>query len=322
MSSIMIDRSLVHYEAYGQGEPVILVHGWLGSWRYWLPTMKVLAEKYRTYGIDLWGFGDSDKSDADRYTIADYADLIYEFMQKIGIERATYVGHSMGGLIGTRLALQHPEKISKLIVVGSPIVGRSVSFYLRLLGQPRLARMVWGPRFVQHMGHRFLAYWLAGKWHHWYQEIVDDTAKVTHEAACLAMRDMVNTDLSPELPRLPMPLLAFYGKKDNVVDPKQANLYRHLPNARLVEFNQAKHFPMLDEPERFYNVLLKFMDEKSAQETGTEQRANSKTLWRRNRNGGRNEQIQIPPPKLEETIVASFHQTNSLNINTELAKKD
>ncbi len=57
MSAITIENDLVHYEVLGRGRPVILVHGWLGSWRYWVPAMQQLSSKYRTYALDLWGFG-------------------------------------------------------------------------------------------------------------------------------------------------------------------------------------------------------------------------------------------------------------------------
>ena len=62
MSAIVIDGGLVHYEAFGRGKPVLFLHGWLGSWRYWMRTMEEAADKYRTYALDLWGFGDTDKS--------------------------------------------------------------------------------------------------------------------------------------------------------------------------------------------------------------------------------------------------------------------
>ncbi|HET9433568.1 MAG TPA: alpha/beta fold hydrolase, partial [Chitinophagaceae bacterium] len=60
MSALIIDGDVVHYEAFGRGKPVLFIHGWLGSWRYWVPTMQAISDKYRAYALDLWGFGDSD----------------------------------------------------------------------------------------------------------------------------------------------------------------------------------------------------------------------------------------------------------------------
>ena len=59
MSALIVEDEVVHYEVLGRGRPLIFVHGWLGSWRYWIPTMQALSSEYRTYALDLWGFGDS-----------------------------------------------------------------------------------------------------------------------------------------------------------------------------------------------------------------------------------------------------------------------
>jgi pimeloyl-ACP methyl ester carboxylesterase len=62
MSAIFIDGQLAHYEVIGRGKPVLFLHGWVGSWRYWVPTMQTISSTNRTYALDLWGFGDSAKN--------------------------------------------------------------------------------------------------------------------------------------------------------------------------------------------------------------------------------------------------------------------
>ena len=84
MSSIVTDRGLVHYEAYGRGEPVILLHCWLGSWSYWLSTMEALGDKYKTYALDFWGFGESTKT-GSHYTVSDYVEMVTQFMERLGL---------------------------------------------------------------------------------------------------------------------------------------------------------------------------------------------------------------------------------------------
>ncbi len=59
MSAILLDSSIVHYEVLGRGRPVIFLHGWVGSWRYWISSMQVTSTSYRAYALDLWGFGDT-----------------------------------------------------------------------------------------------------------------------------------------------------------------------------------------------------------------------------------------------------------------------
>ena len=120
MSAITIENDLVHYEVLGRGRPVIFVHGWLGSWRYWVPTMQQLSMKYRTYALDLWGFGDSGK-DAARYAFKDQVKLLYDFLDKMGMPKAALVGHSFGAAICLRFASQYPDKAPRVMLVSPPL---------------------------------------------------------------------------------------------------------------------------------------------------------------------------------------------------------
>jgi pimeloyl-ACP methyl ester carboxylesterase len=120
MSAITVENDLVHYEVLGRGRPVIFVHGWLGSWRYWVPTMQQLSEKYRTYALDLWGYGDSGKFH-ERYGLAEQVKLLYDFMEKLGIAKAALVGHSLGAAVCLRFAGQYADRAPRLVLVSPPL---------------------------------------------------------------------------------------------------------------------------------------------------------------------------------------------------------
>ncbi|MCJ7736236.1 MAG: alpha/beta fold hydrolase, partial [Anaerolineae bacterium] len=107
MSALIIDNRLVHYEVIGRGEPVLLVHGWIGSWRYWVRTMEELSAEYRVYAVDLWGFGDSDKSGV-HYAVDDYTRLLSDFQSQLGMERIHLVGHALGAAVALRYAARFP----------------------------------------------------------------------------------------------------------------------------------------------------------------------------------------------------------------------
>ncbi|MBN1963424.1 MAG: alpha/beta fold hydrolase [Anaerolineae bacterium] len=120
MSAITIDNDLVHYEVLGRGRPVILLHGWLSSWRYWVPTMQQLSMKYRTYALDLWGYGDSGK-DAERLSLEAQVRLLGEFMDRLGIGKAALVGHSLGSAVMIRYALRNTDRVARLMAISPPI---------------------------------------------------------------------------------------------------------------------------------------------------------------------------------------------------------
>ena len=106
MSSITTDQGIVHYEVYGRGRPVILLHGWLGSWGLWQETMAYLGRFYRTYALDFWGFGESGKK-RDTYDVQDFVSLVDQFMDQLGIAQAPLVGHSMGGTVSLAVAIRY-----------------------------------------------------------------------------------------------------------------------------------------------------------------------------------------------------------------------
>jgi pimeloyl-ACP methyl ester carboxylesterase len=122
MSAITIDNDLVHYEVLGRGRPVILIHGWLGSWRYWIPAMQhlSLSNKYRIYALDLWGFGDSQKNSA-RYGLASQVSLLQQFMEKLGIEKAAVIGHALGAAIAVEFAQKNPKAAPKVMLISPPL---------------------------------------------------------------------------------------------------------------------------------------------------------------------------------------------------------
>ncbi len=120
MSAITVGGNLVHYEVLGRGRPVILVHGWLGSWRYWVPTMQQLHLKYRVYALDLFGFGDSSKN-PEQYSVEQQVKMMDTFMKELAIPKAAFVGHGLGALILTQFASQNPDKVARLLVSSVPL---------------------------------------------------------------------------------------------------------------------------------------------------------------------------------------------------------
>lgn len=120
MSAFTSGDELVHYEVLGRGRPLILVHGWVGSWRYWIPTMQALQMSFRTYALDLLGFGDSFKN-ARRYSIEHQVALIDDFMRELGISKAALFGHGLGALIAAEFARRYPERVPRLLLSSAPL---------------------------------------------------------------------------------------------------------------------------------------------------------------------------------------------------------
>src|SRR5512141_2660866 len=107
MSAILFEQEIIHYEVLGRGRPILFLHGWVGSWRYWIPVMQATSISFRTYALDLWGFGDSTKN-ARRYSLNEQIHLLDGFLEQLGIARLAVVGHGLGAILGLAYAQMNP----------------------------------------------------------------------------------------------------------------------------------------------------------------------------------------------------------------------
>ena len=244
MSVVLINGKRLHYESFGRGQPIVFVHGWLGSWRYWVPVMQDLSVEYRTYALDLWGFGDSSK-DLDQYTVAAYVDMLVAFMTELGITQAPLVGHTLGAAVAAELAAKHPDRVSRVLAVGLPLTPDGIN--RRLLGvasNEALARLFW---------HRQRPH----------EEVEMGVSKTARNAIALTVQSVAQLELIDTLDEIDVPLLSVYGALDNVISPDQAaELEGNHYAARALVLAGTHHFPMLDQSAKFSRLLRDFMDVK------------------------------------------------------------
>ena len=260
MSSITTDQGIVHYEVYGRGRPVILLHGWLGSWGLWQETMAYLGRYYRTYALDFWGFGESGKK-RDTYAVQDFVSLVDQFMDRLGIVQAPLVGHSMGGTVSLSVALQYPHRVRKVVVIGSPIVGSSLAIPLKLAGYRFIAFMLFNMMWAFRSTMRIVSPFICADPR--FPDMMDkDLSRTTVESFLRSIASLRRTDLRPMLSQIKIPVMGMYGDRDNIVHPRQWQpLIQSLPNAKIVRWERAQHFVMLDTPQEFMENLKLFLDE-------------------------------------------------------------
>jgi pimeloyl-ACP methyl ester carboxylesterase len=262
VSSIATDQGVVHYEVYGRGRPVILLHGWLGSWALWQETMVDLGAFYRTYALDFWGFGESGKK-RNSYTIQDFVNLVSQFMDGLGIGSAPLVGHSMGGTVSLSVAVQYPQRVSKVVVVGSPIVGSSLAFLPKFIGLRPVAVILFNLMWAFRLGMRVYSPLMCRDPR--FPAMMDrDLSRTTLESFLLSIASLRRTDLRPCLSQIKIPVMGMYGDKDIVVNPNQWQpLMDGIPHARIERIHKAGHFIMLDDPDPFKHKLKEFLEEDS-----------------------------------------------------------
>ncbi|NLG99720.1 MAG: alpha/beta hydrolase [Chloroflexi bacterium] len=259
MSSITTDQGIVHYEVYGRGRPVILLHGWLGSWGLWQETMAFLGQHYRTYALDFWGFGESGKK-RNTYMVQDFVSLVDQFMDKLGIASAPLVGHSMGGTVSLSVAIQYPERVQKVTIIGSPIVGSSLAPALKLAGYRPIAFLLFTMFGMFRAAMRVASPFICRDPR--FPDMMDsDLSKTTLESFLVSIASLRRTDLRPNLHQIKVPVMGMFGDRDNIVHPRQWQpLLQGIPTARIERFKKAGHFIMLDEPQECMRLLKDFLD--------------------------------------------------------------
>jgi pimeloyl-ACP methyl ester carboxylesterase len=246
VSAIIIDSGLIHYEAIGRGRPLIFLHGWLGSWRYWMPTMESLSDRYRTYAFDLWGFGDSDR-DAGRYDLESYVTLLEQFMDQLGIMKAALVGHSLGAAVALLSAARMADRIDRVMAVSAPLAGNAVSKRLTSPGNSSLLERLLGRRGAE------------------YSEVELEVHKTDPVAIANSARSLLTLELRQRFEHLRMPLLLVNGNNDPFINPLQPDDLRGVDdNVRPIGLNESGHFPMLDEASKFQRLLRDFLETKPA----------------------------------------------------------
>lgn len=224
--------------------------------------MAYLGRYYRTYALDFWGFGESGKK-RDTYAVQDFVSLVDQFMDRLGIVQAPLVGHSMGGTVSLSVAIQYPQRVSKVVVVGSPIVGSSLAFPLKLAGYRFIAfflfNMMWAFRGAMRVASPFICSDPR------FPEMMDrDLTSTTVESFLRSIASLRRTDLRPLLGQIRVPTMGMYGDRDNIVNPRQWQpLQGGVPHTRVVRWPRAQHFVMLDTTEEFNQTLKDFLDSPS-----------------------------------------------------------
>jgi len=253
-----------------QGSPVILIHG-IGEYvEIWWPNIVTLAQQHRVFAVDLPGFGRSDKPVDAPYGYPYFARFIHDFMSGLGLERASLVGHSLGGAVALQAALAFPQKVDRLVLVGSAGLGREVNLILRLATLPLLGEILTRPSL---QGSRSFI-----------KAIVYDPALVKDEdvqvhyeisiqpgaqqAFLKVLRAIGNVfgqnhnstgPILEHLPAITQPTLVLWGREDAIIPVKHADVTRRMPNMRVRIFERCGHSPQFEHRENFDQAVQEFL---------------------------------------------------------------
>jgi pimeloyl-ACP methyl ester carboxylesterase len=264
----------VIYRVAGSGPPVVLIHGMVNSSRHWEEVALRLADRYTVIAPDLIGHGDSAAVRGD-YSIGAHAASIRDMLAVIGIDRATIVGHSLGGGVAMQFFYQFPQRTERLVLVSSGGLGHEVSPLLRSAALPGMSGVI---GVVAH--RRILdSLWELGKrlrarGHSkgvYVQAIVRALRPLEQPGARAAFLHTLRSVIDVHGQRVSavdrlyllgsMPTLVVWGERDNTIPLEHGRaLHEAVPHSRFETLPRAAHFPHLEDPEGLARVLGEFID--------------------------------------------------------------
>ena len=258
----------------GNARPVLFVHGLMSSSRTWTAQLERLAGTHRVLAPDLFGSGDSDKPTGD-YSPASHAATLRDLLDALGITGATVVGHSLGGGIATQMAYLFPDRVDAIVLVSSGGLGRGLHPLLRVATLPGsdLVLPLFASGWLHAVGDTALQLWgklglpriSPGSDEAWrtLPTLADAATRTAFLATSRSVIDFYGQTVNAENHLAGMksrPCLLIWGARDRIIPPSHLKAARAaLPSASVEIFDRSGHFPYLDEPDRFAQVLEDFL---------------------------------------------------------------
>jgi len=240
MSVVLLDDAIVHYEVLGRGRPVIFLHGWVGSWRYWISSMQVTSTSYRAYALDLWGFGDTAHRE-ERYGLKTQTALVRSFLDEMGIGKIALVGHGLGALVALDFTSTHKEIVDRVMLVNCALEKEQINSRLYSDSADKLVN------------------WLTSDFPN-AQSALGDATKADPAAILASQRGFVANDLYTTVNKQHTPCLLVNGAQDELIEQPtmvQTSALSVLGHHILLE--GSGHFPMLDSAATFNRLLTDFL---------------------------------------------------------------
>ena len=261
------DTRVRYYQA-GSGPPVILLHGLGEAAVIWYANVEPLARGHTVYAPDLPGHGASDEPPWE-YSLENSVYFLEAFMDALGLERASLVGNSMGGLVALALALERPQRVRRLVLEDAAGLGREIAGFLRFMSMPILGELLVSnrPNATQ---------WVLRQVFHNKAHVTERLVSLIHKERSrpgntAAMLKMLRVGVSPlgvrpainlttRLRELQVPTIVFWGREDRVFPLAHGKrAARLIPEGKLRVFEQCGHWPHLEVSQAFNRALLDFL---------------------------------------------------------------
>lgn len=241
----------INYIVEGEGSPIIVLHGWGCNIETVRSIVNILNDRYRVYALDLPGFGKSDepKEAIDSF---EYTEIVREFMKKMKIEKASFIGHSFGGKLSIIMGAKYPELVDKIVLVDSSglIPKRGPKYYIKVYSFKAL-------RYI----YTHFFFWIKDedRMKSFYKKFGSDDYQASQGVMRRILVKVVNENLKALLKEIKAPTLIIWGENDDATPLYMAKtMEKEIEDSGLVVFEGAGHYAFLDDYSRFRAVINAF----------------------------------------------------------------
>jgi len=253
--NIIVNNIRTHYATSGSGEPLVLLHGWFGSWKDWRKLLSCLSKYYQVIVLDFPGFNNSEKLSVS--SIENYVEFLEEFFSKMDLSSFYLAGCSMGGILSFEYATRFPQKIKKLILIGTPVYFKE---WLKV-GQKFLGPLIKNKTFTKRIIASKLLLSILGIHPKNMQIIRQNILSADLIVASDILKDLVNHDLRKHTKQLNIPTMIFVGRGDILASAKDmVGLMNLIPKSKLTVINVKTHFQLFDHPKNLLKKFFEFLD--------------------------------------------------------------
>jgi len=254
---ILIHNLKVNLKILGEGEPLLILHGWGSSSDSWKEVQRILAgQGLKVIVPDLPGFGKS-VTPGKPWGVQDYKDFVLSLTEKLKIPHFYLLGHSFGGRIAIRLAKEHPEKIKNLILCDSAGIKPQPGFKTKMFFlTARLGNILFSPKPLRRLKAAFQNMFYLFLRNRDYVKANGNMRET--------IKKVLAEDLKPELSEVKTKTLLIWGERDKMVPLEYAYLFNEsLPNSQLEILPKTGHSPHLEAPEKLSKIISNFLKNKT-----------------------------------------------------------
>lgn len=250
---ISIENIDINYIVEGEGDNVLILHGWGANIETIMPIFNILKQTHRVYAMDLPGFGKSHVPE-EVFGSFHYADIVKEFIDKMEIDKLSLIGHSFGGKIAIILSSRFPKLIDKVVLIDSAglIPKRTMKYHLKVKGFKILKKL-----------YKTLIFWETDekKMEKLYGRFGSDDYQSSSGIMRKILVRVVNENLKPILKDIKAPTLIIWGSNDDATPLYQGKIMeKEIKDSGLVIFQGAGHYSYIDDYGRFKSVIESYFN--------------------------------------------------------------